>query len=103
MDFSQRDIDSLSLCASLLGMEAPLDCHDTWQQAMEDMSDLDFDADGYPALVAGLLHKRLDHDGLAINWGHKLVLILEISRRLNSRVDWHIVVNQRKTERYTSR
>ena len=86
--------------ASLLGMEAPLDCRDEWQRAMDDMSDLDLDADGDPALAAGLLRKR--PDGLAINWGRKTVLILEFTRAFDSRADWHILVDQHKTERYTS-
>ena len=56
---------------SLLGMEAPLDCHDEWQRAMDDLSDLDLDGpDGDPALRAGLLRKR--PDGFAINWVGKL-------------------------------
>ena len=32
--------------ASLLGMEAPLDCHNEWQRAMDNSSNLDLDADG---------------------------------------------------------
>ena len=84
--------------ASLLGMEAPLDCRDEWQRAMDDMSDLDLDADGDPALAAGLLRP----DRLAVNWGRKTVLILEFTRAFDSRVDWHILVDQHKTERYTS-
>ena len=67
---------------------------------MDDMSYLDFDADRDPALAAGLLRKR--PDGLAMTWGHKTVLILEFIRAFDSRVDWYILVDQRKTERYTS-
>ena len=77
--------------ASLLGMEAPLDCRDEWQRAMDDMSDLDLDADGDPALAAGLLRKR--PDGLAINWGRKTVLILEFTRAFDRRADWHVLVD----------
>ena len=84
--------------ASLLGIGAPLDCRNEWQRAIDDISDLDLAADGDPTLVAGLLCKR--PDGLAINWGHKTVLILEFTR--DSRVDWHILVDQHKTDRYTS-
>ena len=86
--------------AALLGMEAPLDCRDEWQRAMDDMSDLDLEADGDPARAAGLLRKR--QDGLAINWGRKTVLILEFTRAFDMRVDWHILVDQHKTERYTA-
>ena len=50
--------------------------------------------------MAGLFGKRLD--GLAINWGHRTVLILELIPALDSRVDWHILVDQHKAERYTS-
>ena len=60
--------------ASLLGMEAALDCRDESRRAMDDMSDLDLDTDGDPPLVAGLQHKR--PGGLAINWGCKTVLIM---------------------------
>ena len=67
--------------ASLLGMEAPLDCRDEWQRAMDDMSDLDLDADGDPALAAGLLRKR--PDGLAINCGRKTALILAFDSRVD--------------------
>ena len=67
---------------------------------MDNMSDLDLDADGDPALAVGLLRKR--PDGLAINWSHKTVLSLEFTLAFDSRVDWHILVNQHKTERYTS-
>ena len=35
--------------ASLLGMEAPFDRRDDLQRAMDEMSDLDLDADGDPA------------------------------------------------------
>ena len=41
------------------------------RRAMEDISDLDLDADGDQALAAGLLRKR--PNGLAINLGHKMV------------------------------
>ena len=85
---------------SLLGMEAPLDCRDEWQRAMDDLSDLDLDGpDGDPALGAGLLRKR--PDGFAINWGRKTVLVLEFTRAFDSRADWHTIVDQHKTGRYT--
>ena len=72
-------------------MEMPLDCRDEWQRAMDDMFDLDLDADGDPTREVGLLRKRPDE--LAMNWGSKTVLILEFTRALDSRVDWHILVD----------
>ena len=71
-----------------VGMEAPLDssCSDEWQRAMDNMSDPDLDTDGDPghsALTAGLLRKR--PDGFAVNWGHKTVLIHELTRAIDSR------------------
>ena len=69
--------------ASLLGLEATLDCRDEWQRAMDNMSDLDLDSDGDPALAAGLCRKR--PDGFAINRGSKTILILELTRAFDSR------------------
>ena len=48
------------LTASLLGMEAPLDCRNEWQRlgAMDHISNLDLDADGDLTLVVGLLRKH---------------------------------------------
>ena len=86
--------------ASLPGMEAPFDRRDELQRAMDEMSDLDLGADGDPALAAWLPRKR--PDGLAINWGHKTVLIFDLTCALDSRVDWNILVNQHKTERCPS-
>ena len=92
------------LTASLLGMEALFDCrHEPeWQRAMDDISVLALDADGDPAQAAGLLLKR--QDGLALNWGHKMVLILEFTwaSAFDSRVDWHILVDQHITDQYAS-
>ena len=64
--------------ASMLGKEAPLDFRYEWQRVLDYISDLDLDADGNPAPAAGLLRKC--PVGLAVNWGHTTVLILEFTR-----------------------
>ena len=49
-------------------MEVPIAYCDEWQQALDNMPNLDLDTDGDPALAAWLLCKC--PDGLAINWCH---------------------------------
>jgi hypothetical protein len=57
---------------ALLVLEAPLDCHAEWQRAVDELRELDLETEEDSDLAAGLLRKR--PDGLAFNWGSKIIL-----------------------------
>ena len=58
---------------SLRGIEAPLDCRDEWQRALDELIDSDMAG---PEEDAADLRKR--PDGIALHWGRKTVLILSL-------------------------
>jgi len=82
---------------SLRGVEAPLDCRDEWQRALDELTDSDLA--GPEAVAADMLRKR--PDGIALHWGEKTVLILEFTRGYDWRASWHDDIDQVKTGRYT--
>jgi hypothetical protein len=82
---------------SLRGIEAPLDCRDEWQRALDELTDSDLA--GPEAVAADMLRKR--PDGIALHWGEKTVLILEFTRGYDWRASWHDDIDQVKTGRYT--
>ena len=83
---------------ALHGLEAPLDCQDEWQRAVDELVELDLETGDDLAAAAGLLRKR--PDGFAFNWSSKTVLILEFTRAYDWRDTWHTDMDRLKTERY---
>jgi hypothetical protein len=87
--------------AALRRVEAPLDCRDEWQRALDEFGDSDSDLEVSRQETAdtGLGRKR--PDGVAFHWGRKTVLVLEFTRAYDWRADWFEVTDRAKTERYT--
>ena len=87
---------------SLRAIDVPLDMHDPWQRMLDEMDEMDVDddqtGDDDLPLVQNL--ERLRPDMVAISWSKRRVLLLELTRAQDWKLDWSTTTDAAKIQRY---
>jgi len=86
--------------SSLRAVDVPLDLYDQWNRMIDDLEEIDPDADMTDSNSQQVL-ARLRPDAWAISWGKRQVLLLEFTRAHDWRQDWFHSTDELKTQRYS--